>query len=210
MFKVLRQKSVQTWSRRLHIYSSMVLLIAMVFFAITGLTLNRPELFVGKPNIDEFIIDIPKTLLGAENQTFQPKKDNLVNFLKTEGNLKGIPSPLNIYTVIEDGELVEGEVEVDFKGPGYDASVFIDMNISEAEIRITNHGTIAWLNDLHKGRNTGAIWHIFIDVVSIVMVLFILTGAILLLPKKKTFATAIKWMGAGTAITISCYYLSFI
>ena len=53
---------------------------------------------------------------------------------------------------------------MDFKGPGYNASVFIDLLAGEAEIETTDYGWVAQLNDLHKGRNTGEAWIVFIDI----------------------------------------------
>ncbi len=44
----------------------------------------------------------------------------------------------------------------------------------------TSRGWIAWLNDLHKGRNAGTVWKWFIDIFVVACVIFSLTGLILL------------------------------
>ena len=44
----------------------------------------------------------------------------------------------------------------------------------------TDRGWVSYLNDLHKGRNTGAAWSWFIDIFAGVCVLFSLTGLLLL------------------------------
>ena len=44
----------------------------------------------------------------------------------------------------------------------------------------TTRGWVAWLNDLHKGRDTGPVWYWFIDVFAGVCIVFCLTGLVLL------------------------------
>ena len=39
---------------------------------------------------------------------------------------------------------------------------------------------LAYFNDLHKGRNTGVVWTVFIDVVAAACLFFALTGLVLL------------------------------
>ncbi|MGL6259808.1 PepSY-associated TM helix domain-containing protein [Vibrio sp. WXL103] len=209
MNKVITNKNVQTWSRKIHIYSSIALLVSMFFFAVTGLTLNRPELYVAEPNIKEWVAELPTDFTHTLSEDQQQFESSIVEWSKQQGKLKGIVSPVRTYTRFNGEELVEGEVEFDFKGPGYDASVFIDLAENEVEFRVADYGTVAWLNDLHKGRNTGAAWHLFIDIASVVMLLFIVTGFILLFPKKKTLNVASKWLFFGTLATVFSYYLSY-
>ncbi|MBY6223461.1 PepSY-associated TM helix domain-containing protein [Ferrimonas balearica] len=205
---MLRSKPVQQWSRTLHIYVSMSLLLVVLFFAITGVTLNRPEWFVGEPQRIESELPLSPALLTADTLRQPSGEQALLDVLRQQGGLKGLASPLQIYTEVEDGELVEGEVTLDFKGPGYDASVYIDLLEPVAEVSVTDYGTVAWLNDLHKGRNTGAAWHWFIDLSAVLMVLFVLTGVVLLVPKKRTLRTAMAWTLVGSGATVSLYLMS--
>ncbi|MBW3163511.1 PepSY-associated TM helix domain-containing protein [Ferrimonas balearica] len=205
---MLRSKPVQQWSRTLHIYVSMSLLLVVLFFAITGVTLNRPEWFVGEPQRIESELPLSPALLAPDALRNPAGEQALLDVLRQQGGLKGLASPLQIYTEVEDGELVEGEVTLDFKGPGYDASVYIDLLEPVAEVSVTDYGTVAWLNDLHKGRNTGAAWHWFIDLSAVLMVLFVLTGVVLLVPKKRTLRTAMAWTLVGSGATVSLYLMS--
>lgn len=106
---------------------------------------------------------------------------------------------------MQDGELIEGEISLDYKGPGYSSTVFIDMLEQQASIETTHYGLIAVLNDLHKGRNSGEVWRWFIDISAMLMVLFVLTGVCLLVPKKKTFKTALKWTVFGSVASLLIY-----
>ena len=206
---LLKSKGVQTWARRLHIYISMALLLVTLFFAITGITLNRPELFErSEPIIQQHTLTIPNEQLFANEGSFQPNRAALLSFLTQETDLRGTPSALDVYTEVEDGELLIGELSLDFKGPGYNATVFVDMTTGEAEVETTNYGIVALLNDLHKGRNSGDVWKWFIDITALLMIFFVLTGVCLLLPKKKTLNTSIKWTVFGSAISLVIYFVA--
>ena len=204
---LLKSKGVQTWARRLHIYISMALLLVTLFFAFTGITLNRPELFErNEPIIQQYALTIPSEQLFVNEESFQPNRPALLSFLTQEVDLRGTPSAFDVYTELEDGELVIGELSLDFKGPGYNATVFVDMTTGEAEVETTHYGIVALLNDLHKGRNSGDVWKWFIDATALLMIFFVLTGVCLLLPKKKTLRTSMLWMSFGTVLSLIIYF----
>ena len=50
-----------------------------------------------------------------------------------------------------------------FKGPGYAADAFIDRESGHYKLTPIDHGFIAVINDLHKGRDTGPVWSVVID-----------------------------------------------
>jgi len=58
--------------------------------------------------------------------------------------------------------------------------VSIDRASGAVKFESTDRGWVAYFNDLHKGRNTGLVWTIFIDVVAAACLFFSLTGLILL------------------------------
>lgn len=55
---------------------------------------------------------------------------------------------------------------------------------AQAELDVTDYGWVARLNDLHKGRHSGEAWKWLIDASALLMLVFILSGVALLLPKK--------------------------
>ncbi|MEG3220162.1 PepSY-associated TM helix domain-containing protein [Vibrio gigantis] len=205
----LKSRAVQSWARRLHVYISMALLFVVLFFSVTGITLNRPELFESsQPNIQRSTLTLPSSLFTVQDGRLKADETAFETFLFEEANLSGVPSGLDIYAEIEDGELLIGEVSMDFKGPGYNASVFVDVTSEFVEVETTNYGVIALLNDLHKGRNSGEVWKWFIDITALLMIFFVVTGVCLLLPKKKTLNTSIKWTVLGSAISLVIYFVA--
>jgi len=209
MVNSLKNKKVQLWARRLHIYISMALLLVVLFFAITGVTLNRPHLFVSdQPQVDKQVIALPQVFSNLTEGRLQIDRLLLLNYLKDKANISGQPSELQIYSEVEQGELIEGEISLDYKGPGFNSTVFIDLVNQETEIETTHYGVVAVLNDLHKGRNTGLVWPWFIDISALLMMFFALTGVCLLVPKKKSFSLGLKWTAVGSIISVLIYLLA--
>ena len=65
-------------------------------------------------------------------------------------------------------------------GPGCAADAFIDVTNSSYDPRRDAQRFIAIINDLHKGRDTGSVWSIVIDVSASLLVLVSLTGLVLI------------------------------
>jgi len=209
LIQALKNKKVQIWSRRLHIYVSMALLLIVLFFSLTGITLNRPHLYVKEtPDTDRYSLSLPDSIAAIRDNRLQVNQALLLQFLNEEANLSGIPSDIQIISDIENGELVEGEVSLNYKGPGYNSTVFIDLLNKTAEIENTHYGVIAVLNDLHKGRNSGEVWTWFIDISALLMLVFIFTGFFLLVPKKKSFRLGLKWTLFGSVVTLLIFFFA--
>lgn len=202
----LKSKGVQIWARRLHIYISMALLFVVLFFAVTGITLNRPELFeASSPSIERVELSLPDDVFVLNEGRLVANEEKLLALLKGGAGISGIASGLDIYAEIDGRELVVAEASLDFKGPGYNAAVFIDVVEKFIEVEATDYGVIALLNDLHKGRNAGEVWKWFNDLTALLMIFFVLTGVCMLLPKKKTLYTSIKWTLFGSLLSFSVY-----
>lgn len=202
----LKNKKVQLWARRLHIYISMALLLVVLFFAISGITLNRPHLYTSdSPEVIHQTLTVPERFFTLHSTRLLVNETALLAYLNERVGLSGTPSPMHIFSDVEQGEIIEGEISLDYKGPGFNGTVFIDLVTREAEIESTHYGVVAVLNDLHKGRNSGQVWAWFIDISGFLMVFFALTGVCLLVPKKKSFSLGLKWMTLGSVVTLFLY-----
>ena len=69
-------------------------------------------------------------------------------------------------------EWSEDEAYVPMPRPGGDAWLRVDLKEGSVEYEKTDRGWISYLNDLHKGRNTGGAWSLFIDVFAIGCLVF--------------------------------------
>ena len=86
--------------------------------------------------------------------------------------------------------------------PGGDAFLTIDRATGDTAYELTTRGWVSYLNDLHKGRNTGPFWTAFIDIFALGCVVFTLSGLGLLFLYSD--ARKITWplVGAGVVIPL--------
>ena len=195
MKKVLK-KNIASSSRWLHIYLSMFSFIALLFFAITGITLNHTERFTDQQHTTSSKGEISKVFLSAD--TNHIKKLEIVEFLRNKYLIK---APLKDF-IIDEYQCI-----ISFKGPGYGADIFLDREKALYEISETSTGLVGILNDLHKGRDTSVQWKWLIDVSAMLMVMISLTGLIMLFFLKKKRIAGLMVIAIGGVITYLIYLL---
>ena len=94
-------------------------------------------------------------------------------------------------------EWSEDELYLALPRPGGDAWLSVDLHSGEFLYEATDRGWVAYFNDLHKGRDSGAAWRWFIDVFALVCVLFSLTGLLLLQRQTRHRPTTWPLVGLG-------------
>jgi len=99
-------------------------------------------------------------------------------------------------------EWSDGEAYVALPRPGGDVWVSIDRAGGTIRAETTDRGWISYLNDLHKGRNAGAAWFWFIDVVAVACVLFSITGLLLLQLHARRRPSTWPLVAAGVALPV--------
>ncbi|HWK34986.1 PepSY-associated TM helix domain-containing protein, partial [Sphingomonas sp.] len=92
------------------------------------------------------------------------------------------------------------EVYLALPRPGGDGWIAIDRATGKVTSESTNRGWIAYLNDLHKGRNSGTVWKWFIDVFAGACLVFALTGLVLLWLHSKKRRSTWPLVALGLAI----------
>jgi uncharacterized protein len=194
--------------RWLHIYLSMFSLAVVLFFSVTGITLNHPGwFFSGAESSREVEGDInPQWLHLAEiaPSEAQPDQARQVDKLEIVEQLRDVHS---IRGALADFRVDESECVVAFKGPGYAADAFIDRESGHYRLTETYHGFIAVINDLHKGRDTGPVWSVLIDVSAVLMTVISLTGLVLLFYLKLRRIPGVIVALFGTILAILLYRL---
>ncbi len=169
------KKKVAKISRWLHIYLSMVSFAIVLFFSVTGLTLNHADFFAGKTITTQDTGRLTAAWVNAKDTNLIAKLD-VVEFFRNKYHVKG---------AVSDFRIDEPQISVSFKGPGYAGDIFITRETGSYELSQTRTGFIGFMNDLHKGRDTGSTWSWVIDVSAIFLILISLSGLILLLFLKK-------------------------
>jgi hypothetical protein len=186
-FRVKLRRRSAIVSRWLHLYLSMASFAVVLFFAVTGLTLNHADWFSGQVRESHFSGSMPmEWLRGA-----QPNQLAIVEKLRTAHGIHG---------AVADFRADDGQISVSFKGPGYAADAFIDRDKGTYDLTETRNGFVAVLNDLHKGRDTGAGWSWVIDASAVVLTLVSLTGLLLLFFVYKRRTSGLILAAAGAAV----------
>lgn len=174
-----RRKSARAfWLKQLHTWhwmSSALCLIGLLLFTITGITLNHAAEIEGTPVTTEHSAQLPANLLASIAPDDGPDAK------------KPLPAPIAAWVASElklpgtgIAEWSADEVYLPLPRPGGDGWVSIDRASGEVTAEETSRGVIAWLNDLHKGRNSGTTWKWFIDIFAGACLVFTITGLFLL------------------------------
>ena len=186
--------------RQWHWISSAICMAGLLLFAVTGYTLNHAADFEAQPKT----VCVEKVLDAATLQALARARDK-----------SALPSVVVAAVKAETGadiakrpaDVSEDEVFVDLAGPGVGSSVTIIPETGELIYERTTRGTIAVLNDLHKGRHTGVVWSWFIDILALACVVFSLTGLGLLWVYSKNRAITWPLVVGGIALPLILFLL---
>ena len=165
------------WLKQLHRWhwiSAALSLVGMLLFAITGITLNHAADIEASPTVTEREARLPPPLLkalpvgGADKA---PLPEQVGAWLDKE---------LSVSAAGREAEWSDDEIYLALPRPGGDGWLSIDRATGDVVMEETDRGWVSWLNDLHKGRNTGRAWFWFIDIFAVACVIFTITGLFLL------------------------------
>ena len=185
------------WLKTLHRWHWMtasVSLAALLVFSATGITLNHAAQIESTAHTETRSETLPASVLRSFAGEFAPDAP-----LPASAN-DWLSREMDIHTSGRSVEWSDAEVYISLPQPGGDAWLAIDRMTGELEYEHTSRGTIAWLNDLHKGRNTGAAWRWFIDLFAVACLLFALTGLWLLHMHARQRGKTWPLVGLGVAV----------
>ncbi len=166
------------WLKTLHQWhwiSSAICLVGILLFSITGITLNHAGQIEAKAVVQTRTAELPPALLATLAEVGAEAKAPLPPALRD-----WLVAAIDVRVGEREGEWSAQEVYVSLPRAGGDAWLSIDRGTGALEYERTDRGWIAWLNDLHKGRNTGTAWSWFIDLFAVACIVFSVTGFFLL------------------------------
>jgi hypothetical protein len=174
------QKRRAFWLKHLHQWhwvSAAGCLIGMILFSITGFTLNHATAIAAKPVVTTATAELPADLLKTLQDTAAAASETTA--VPTEAS-RWLRKQLSVRVDGAKAEWSEDELYVSLPRPGGDAWLTVDLASGDVTHELTDRGWISYFNDLHKGRNTGAAWSLFIDVFAFAALIFAITGLFLL------------------------------
>lgn len=188
------------WLRQLYLWhwiSSAACLVGMLLFAITGLTLNNSDHIEAKPVVSKQMVTLPATVMKDLHVEPATSKAPLPSAVSA-----WIADTMDVNTANKPAEWSDGEVYVSLPRPGGDAWLTIDTESGELNYELTKRGWVSYLNDLHKGRNTGTAWSWFLDVFSVAALVFSLSGLCLLYMHSSNRPSTWPLVGLGIVVPL--------
>lgn len=188
------------WLKQLHRWhwiSSAICLIGMMLFALTGLTLNHAGSIEAHPVVERRSTHLPDDTAQAIRRIRNREKAGIPAELSTF-----LARELDVDAQQRSAEWSGDEVYIALPRPGGDAWVSVDLSNGDVQYELTTRGWISYLNDLHKGRNTGGAWSVFLDVFALACLVFSITGLFLLKLHARNRGATWPLVGLGVVIPL--------
>ena len=185
-----RSATTNRWMRWLHVYTSMISLIVVLFFGITGLTLNHPDWTFGDAtDRTSHTGTLPAGFRTGDAIDFLVVSEYIRDEYGVNGN-------------VTDHGVSGQEGTISYKAPGYAADLFFDTESGDYTLDIEQQGFVGVMNDLHKGRDAPGSWKWVIDLSAGLLVLVSVTGLGIQLFQRKRRTRALVFAGLGLVTTI--------
>jgi hypothetical protein len=187
-------KTLYQW----HWISSALCLLGLLLFSITGITLNHATQIEAEPVVTTREGVLPDELQNGLRDFAAKRSDD--DAALPENVQHWLAANWSLDVAGQLAEWSEDEVYLPLPRPGGDAWLRINLEDGALEYELTDRGWISWLNDLHKGRHTSAIWNWFIDILAGACLLFALTGLLIL--KFHAAKRPLTWPMVGLGVLI--------
>lgn len=184
------------WMRWLHVYTSMISLIVVLFFGLTGLTLNHPSWTLGD-HTDRTTSTgtLPAAFSNGGNVDFLTVSE----FVRSEHGVSG---------EVSAHELSGNEGTISYRAPGYAADLFFKVDSGEYRLVVEQQGFVGVMNDLHKGRDAPGSWKWVIDISAGLLVLVSVTGLGIQVFQRKRRTRALIFAGVGLVVVVVLAYVA--
>ncbi|WP_145392173.1 PepSY-associated TM helix domain-containing protein [Stieleria neptunia] len=192
-FRAVWMRSIVAW----HWISSAICLVGMLAFAITGITLNHASQIESQPVTESLTAQLPDDLHALVTE---PQADDSAPLPEAVAEWLNVQFPRPVGS--RNAEWSADEIYVSMPGPGSDAWMAIDRERGAVEFEWTRRGWVSFANDLHKGRNTGAVWKGFLDLFALATLVFCLTGLLLLYEHARRRRMTWPLVGLGVVIPL--------
>lgn len=191
------KRTTNRWARWVHVYASMVAFVIVLFFGLTGITLNHPGWTFGD--------EVSTTTTTGEFAVDTTLDDGSINYLEISEYIRdnyGVSGDVDSFSE------TNGEVSIAYRNPGYAADLFVDVDTGEFSLTVEQQGWVAVVNDLHKGRDTGSAWKWVIDLSAGFLVLVSLTGLTMQFFLRKRRRSALTAAAAGGVVVVALIWLT--
>ncbi len=189
--------TIHKWSRLIHVYTSMICLLIVLFFAVTGVTLNHPDWAFGGSGSRS-------TVHGTLPAKWK-SNDGTVDWLVVDEYVR---AQHGVHGLLSNHSNDDSQGNITFNGPSYQAAAQIDVKTGTYDLTVETQGVLALVNDLHKGRDTAKSWRWLIDVIGVALTVISLTGLALQFFLRKRRRSAFSTAAVGALIVAVLTWLT--
>ena len=195
----INKRALYSTSRALHIYISTALFFLLILFCVSGIVLNHVDWLKNDKSNGHVTATIPAELVtkaNAQLNTLPSLYPEIEAYLATQYSLTKVKSI--------EWEKEDALVMLDYPLPAGFAYAELDFATGELNLDYQTGGFLSLIGDLHKGRYTGEVWSWVIDISAVLMIIFAITGMIILFQnrKKRLAGIWITVLGIATPLVI--------
>lgn len=191
------KRATNRWSRLIHVYTSMAALLLVLFFGITGITLNHPDWSIGDSSTS-------KTVTGTLPVT--PMVNGSVDYLSVSEFAR---NELGVGGQVESFDTTGSSASIRYRQPGYSADLTFSTTSGDYELVSEQQGMF-WgvMNDLHKGRHAGSSWKWLIDIAGLLLVVISISGLVMQLFLRKRRIAALVASAVGAVVMVILIWIT--
>lgn len=179
--------------RMLHGYLSAFAFLALIFFSVTGVMLNHPawfEALTAKDSTAE--VSVP----AAEIAAARAQKDPGPALVQAVGKLTPLKGGYSSADIQGDEALVRMD------GTKGTSVIDLDLATGKAKVTVSKANAMLMIQDLHRGKNSGAVWRWLIDVSAYVIIALSLIGYILFFSLRFRLKTSLALTGLSIVLML--------
>ncbi|HTK35319.1 MAG TPA: PepSY-associated TM helix domain-containing protein [Caulobacteraceae bacterium] len=179
--------------RMLHAYLSAFAFLALIFFCVTGVLLNHPEWFEAYHPAER---TAAVTLTPAELAAAKAAKDPgraLAAAVAARVPLKG---------AFSSSDIQDGMALIRLTGPKGSSDIDLDLATGRGEAKIVTADLTSVIQDLHRGKNSGAPWRWVIDISAYLLLALSLIGYVLFFTLRFRLKTSLILTGVSLALLV--------
>ena len=185
-------------SRMLHAYLSAFAFLALIFFSVTGILLNHPDWLSGEEAPETVrMVSVPRGEIEAALRA-PDREAALAAAVRARAPVLG---------GYRSGEVIDTEALLQFSGPKGGTEVALALDSGAAEVTVRPARTVTFLNDLHTGKDSGAVWKAVIDVSAVFFILLSLIGYVLFFSLRFRLKTSLALTAASLVLLAALAWL---
>jgi uncharacterized protein len=184
--------------RMLHAYLSAFAFLALMFFAITGITLNHPEWFpTSGGEVPPSTVRLPPETVRAALAAKDPPRA-LAQAVAENAKVSG---------AYHSGDLIDQDALLRWEGVRGSSEAEVNLATGEAKITGQRAPTFTLLGDLHKAKNSGAPWKWVIDLSGAIIAALSIIGYVLFFSLRFRLRTSLILTALSLAALVGAYLL---